>query len=211
MDREEALARIAEIQRVMERATRYTLLPGGAAVAGGALVLAGCAVSYGMLGSADFAAMLGLPVGQQVVFCLMWLLIGVAGILLEALLTLRAAKREGLSTGGRSTRMALISLSPSVIVAMLLTYKFLLPMAPRPEEVQYIVPIWMMLYGVGVSTVGQFSIRAPRILGVAFIAAGALALLLFPAYGIVAAALSFGLLHIAFGLYILAMRRKGAP
>jgi len=211
MDREEALARIAEIQRVMERATRYTLLPGGAAVAGGALVLGGCAVSYGMLGSLDFADMLRLPVGQQVGFCLVWLAVGATGIALEAVLTARAAQREGLSTGGRSTRMALVSLSPSVIVAMLLTYKFLLPIEPRPEEVQYIVPVWMMLYGVGVSTVGQFSIRAPRLLGVAFIGAGALALLLFPAYGVIAAAFSFGLLHISFGLYIIAMRRRGAP
>jgi hypothetical protein len=98
-----------------------------------------------------------------------------------------------------------------VIVAMLLTYKFLLPVEPRPEEVQYIVPVWMMLYGVGVFSVGQFSVRAPRALGGTFIAAGAAALLWFPGWGVVTAALSFGLLHLAFGLYIIAMRRRGAP
>lgn len=211
MDREEALARIAEIQRVMERATLYTLLPGGAAVAGGLLVLGGCALSYGILHSLDFAAMLSLPLTQQVVFCLLWLAIGAAGISLEFVLTARTARREGLSSGGRSTRVALVSLSPCVGVAMLLTCKFLLPLEPRPEEVQYIVPLWMMLYGAGVFTVGQFSIRAPRLLGLAFIAAGALALLFFQTYGVVAAALSFGLLHIAFGLYVIAMRRRGAP
>jgi hypothetical protein len=154
--------------------------------------------------------MLGLPLGRQAAFCLMWLLIGVAGILLEAVLTARTARREGLSTGGRSTRLALVSLSPSVIVAMLLTCRFLLPLEPRTEEVQCIVPVWMMLYGTGVYSVGQFSIGAPRVLGLAFIAAGALALLLFPSYGVVAAALSFGFLHITFGLYIIAMRRRGA-
>ncbi len=211
MDREEALARIAEIQRVMERASLYTLLPGGAAVAGGLLVLAGCAVSYGMLRSLDFADLLQLPLPQQVAFCLLWLAIGVAGIALELVLTARTARREGLSSGGHARRVALISLSPSVVVAMLLTYTFLVPLEPRPAEVQYIVPLWMMLYGTGVFTVGQFSIRAPRVLGLAFIAAGAVALLFFRAYGVIAAALSFGLLHIAFGLYIIAMRRRGAP
>lgn len=210
MEREEALARIAEIQRVMERATRYTLLPGGAAVAGGALVLAGCAVSYGMLRSLDFADMLRLSVADQVLFCVLWLAIGAVGIVLEAVLTARAARRQGLSTGGRSTRLALVSLSPSVIVAMLLTYKFLVPLEPRPEEVQYIVPVWMMLYGTGVFSVGQFSVRAPRVLGFAFIAAGALSLLFLLDYGIVTAALSFGLLHILFGLYVIVMRRRGA-
>lgn len=211
MEREEALARIAEIQRVMERATRYTLLPGGAAVAGGGLVLIGCAVSYGMLQSLDFAAMLRLSVAQQVAFCLLWLAIGVAGIAIEFVVTTRAARREGLSTGGRSTRAALVSLSPSVLVAMLLTYKFLVPLEPRTEEVQYIVPLWMMLYGVGVFSLGQFSLRPPRLLGLVFIVAGALALLHFQEYGVVTAALSFGLLHILFGLYVIAMRRRGAP
>jgi hypothetical protein len=211
MDREEALARIAEIQRVMERATRYTLLPGGAAVAGGLLVLGGCAVSFALLGTLDFAALLGLPVGQQVGFCLLWLAIGAAGIVTEAVVTARAARRQGLSTGGRSTRLALVSLSPSVLVAMLLTYKFLVPLEPRPEEVQYIVPVWMMLYGTGVFSMGQFSIRAPRWLGVSFIAAGAVSLLFLLDYGVLTAALSFGLFHIAFGLYIIAMRRRGAP
>ncbi len=210
MDRDEALARIAEIQRVMERATRYTLLPGGAAVAGGVLVLIGCAVSCGMLRSLDFADMLRLAVADQVLFCVLWLAIGAAGIVLEAVLTARAARRQGLSTGGRSTRLALVSLSPSVIVAMLLTYKFLIPLEPRPDEVQYIVPVWMMLYGTGVFSVGQFSIRAPRVLGFAFIAAGALSLLFLQDYGVVTAALSFGLLHILFGLYVIAMRRRGA-
>ena len=211
MDRDEALARIAEIQRVMERATLYTLLPGGAAVAGGVLVLGGCGVSYGMLRSLDFADLLQLPLLQQALFCLLWVAIGGVGILLEVVLTGRAARREGLSSGGRSRRVALVSLSPSVVVAMLLTFKFLVPLEPRPTEVQYIVPLWMMLYGTGVFTVGQFSIRAPRLLGLAFIIAGAMTLLFFQACGVIAAALSFGLLHIAFGLYITAMRRRGAP
>lgn len=211
MEREEALDRIAEIQRVMERATRYTLLPGGAAIVGGLMVLAGCALSWWMVRSLDFAAMLQLSVAGQAGFCLLWFVIGVAGIVLEAVLTARAARREGLSTGGRSTRLALVSLSPSVLVAMLLTYTFLIPIEPRPEEVQYIVPVWMMLYGVGVCSVGQFSIRAPRLLGSAFIAAGALALLFFRDCGLVAAALSFGLLHVLFGLHVIAMRRRGAP
>ena len=137
MEREEALDRIAEIQRVMERATRYTLLPGGAAIVGGLMVLAGCALSWWMVRSLDFAAMLQLSVAGQAGFCLLWFVIGVAGIVLEAVLTARAARREGLSTGGRSTRLALVSLSPSVLVAMLLgVASQLLPFAERnPDRV----------------------------------------------------------------------------
>ena len=58
MDADEAASRMQEIQRIMERATLLTLLPGTPAVIGGLMVLAGCAVSYAMFRSLDFAAIL---------------------------------------------------------------------------------------------------------------------------------------------------------
>ena len=207
MDREEAKARMDEIQRIMERATLFTLLPGTAAVVGGVLVLAGCGVSYAMFRSLDFADFLHLSLAAQAAFCVMWFLIGVIGVLLEVVLTTRAAARQQLVPAERPMRIAAFSLTPSVVVAMVLTFKFLIPVDPRPEEVQYIVPVWMMLYGTGVYTAGLFSIRPPRILGLTFLGMGVIALLCFPGYGVVSAAVSFGLLHIVFGLYIL--RKQG--
>jgi hypothetical protein len=208
MNRDEAQQRMQEIQRIMERATLWTLLPGTAAVIGGTMVLVGCAISFAMFRSLDFADILKLPLKTQIVFCLMWFTIGVLGVLVEAILTASAAGRQGLSPSIRSARVAAFSMTPCVIVAMVMTFKFLIPIAPRPEEIQYIVPVWMMLYGTGVYTAGLFSIRPPRVLGIVFIAAGAVALLAFQQYGLVWAAASFGLLHIFFGLYILAKQRK---
>jgi hypothetical protein len=227
MNVDEAQARMREIQRIMERATLFTLLPGTPAVLGGLLVLAGCAVSYGMFRSLDFADILHLSVDSQIAFCVMWFSIGVAGLLIEVLFTARAAARQQVAPAERPARVAAFSLTPSVVVAMVLTVKFLLPVDPRiwdmlwtwdfsiplepkAEEIQYIVPVWMMLYGTGVYTAGLFSLRAPRVLGLAFIALGVVALLAFPQYGVIAAALSFGLLHIVFGLYILAKQRRTA-
>jgi len=225
MDVDEAQARMQEIQRIMERATLFTLLPGTPAVIGGLLVLAGCAVSYAMFRSLDFADILHLSVVSQAAFCVLWFAIGVIGVLLEVILTTRAAARQQLLPADRPMRVAAFSLTPSVVVAMVLTVKFLLPVDPRvwemiwtfnfniplepkAEEIQYIVPVWMMLYGTGVYTAGLFSIRPPRILGLAFIALGIVALLCFPEYGVVSAALSFGLLHIVFGIYILWKQRQ---
>lgn len=225
MDANEAQTRMQEIQRIMERATLFTLLPGTAAVLGGLMVLAGCGVSYAMCRSLDFADILRLTVNGQIAFCVMWFLIGVAGVLLEVVLTTRAAAKQQLVPVDRPMRVAAFSLTPSVIVAMVLTVKFLLPVDPRvwemirtlnlniplepkAEEIQYIVPIWMMLYGTGVYTAGLFSIRPPRVLGLLFIGMGVVALLCFPQYGVVSAALSFGLLHIIFGLYILHKQRQ---
>lgn len=208
MDSDEAQARMQEIQRIMERATLFTLLPGTSAILGGLLVLAGCGVSYAMIRSLDFGALVDLPFGSQAAFCVMWFLIGVAGVLLEVFFTMRAARRQDLVPAHRPMRVAAFSLTPSVVVAMVLTVRFLIPAKPRAEEIQYIVPVWMMLYGTGVYTAGLFSIRPPRVLGLAFLGMGILALMAFPAYGVVSAALSFGLLHILFGLYVLGKQRQ---
>jgi hypothetical protein len=225
MDANEAQTRMREVQRIMERATLFTLLPGTPAVVGGLMVLAGCAVSYAMFRSLDFADILRLPVGGQMGFCVMWFLIGVAGVLLEVVSTAGAAARQQLVPADRPMRVAAFSLTPSVVVAMVLTVKFLLPVDPRvwdaiwtfrfdvpiepkAEEIRYIVPVWMMLYGTGVYTAGLFSIRPPRVLGLTFLGMGVVALLCFPQYGVVWAALSFGLLHIVFGLYVLHKQRQ---
>ncbi len=210
MERDEAQARMREIQRIMERATLWTLLPGAAAVAGGILVLAGCVVSYyAMFGSLDFGDMLAMSISGQVLFCLMWLGIGVAGVVIEVASVARAAKRLEMSPTVRSARVAAFSMTPSVVVAAVLTLKFLVRIPePQVEEVQYIVPIWMMLYGTGVYTAGLFSIRPPRVLGLTFVGMGIVALLWLPGYGVATAAASFGLLHIVFGLYILRKQRQ---
>jgi len=206
MHRDEAQARMQEIQRIMERATLCTLLPSTAAVIGGVLVFVGCVASYAMFGSLDFADLLTLSFRWQAIFCVMWFLIGVAGVVIEMILTTRAAHRQGMTTAVRSARVAAFSLTPSVVVAMVLTVKILIP--ARPDELRYILPIWMMLYGTGVYTAGLFSIRPPRILGLTFLAMGIAALFVFSDWGVVWAALSFGLLHIVFGLYIFRMQRQ---
>lgn len=225
MNANEAQVRMQEIQRIMERATLFTLLPGWAAVVGGVMVLGGCAVSYSMFRTLDFADILNVSVNTQVAFCLMWFAIGLIGVVLEVASTTRAATKRNLLPADRPMRVAAFSLTPSVVVAVVLTAKFLLPvnptvwhmiwtwnfdvpLMPKAEEIQYIVPVWMMLYGTGVYTAGLFSIRPPRTLGLTFIAMGIFALLCFPQYGVVAAALSFGLLHIVFGLYIVYKQRQ---
>jgi hypothetical protein len=225
MNATEAQDRMREIQRIMERATLFTLLPGVPAVVGGLMVLAGCGVSYAMFRSFDFADLLYVSVNCQAAFCVMWFAIGVIGVVLEVALTSQAAAKQQLTPSDRPLRVAAFSLTPSVVVAMVLTVKFLLPvnptawhmlwtwnfdvpLMPKAEEIQYIVPIWMMLYGTGVYTAGLFSIRPPRILGLTFIGMGIIALLCFPQYGVVSAALSFGLLHIVFGLYIIHKQRQ---
>jgi len=217
MNHDEAQIRMQEIQRIMERATLWTILPGTSAIIGGLMVLGGCLVSYLMFRSIndpsfspiDFASLLDFSLNAQIAFCVLWFLIGVGGVIVEIHFAQLQAKRQGISPKGRSARLAFFSLTPSVVVAMVLTLKFLVPTELRTQEIQYIAPVWMMLYGTGVYTAGLFSISAPRILGMAFIAAGVVSLHFLQQYGVITAALSFGLFHIGFGLYVIRKRRAG--
>ncbi len=217
MDQDEAQIRMQEIQRIMERTTLWTILPGTSAIIGGLMVLCGCVVSYLLFGmiddpnfsKIDFASLIDLSLNAQIAFCVMWFLIGVGGVVVEIHFAQSQAKRQGVSPKGRSAKLAFFSLTPGVVIAMVLTVKFLIPTVLRTQEIQYIAPIWMMLYGTGVYTAGLFSIRAPRILGMAFIAAGSVSIAFFQQYGVITAAVSLGLFHIGFGLYVISKRKAG--
>jgi hypothetical protein len=187
----------------MERTTLHTLLPGTPAVVGGLLALTGCAVSWFLIRSLDFKDLLNLSPNGQIGFCAMWVLIGIVAVAQEILWTRHAAKKQGVSPMARPARFAALSLSPSLIVAVVLSLKFLLEHEPR-----YIVPAWIMCYGTGLYAAGLFSVRLPRLLGLAFIVTGAVGLLWFAEYGVVLAALSFGFLHLAFGTAILLKTRR---
>ncbi len=209
MDVDEAKNRMREIQRIMETATLYTLLPGPAAIVGGMLVFAGCAVSLWMIQSGDFSRIMDLPPDQRVAFCLMWVTIAIVAVAVNAILTARMAQRQRIKMNARPAQVATFALTPCIVVAAVLSYQFFVVVGhSQPQGIRYIAPIWMMLYGTGVYTAGLFSIRAPRVLGLAFLAAGIAALLFFPEHGVFSMAATFGLFHVLFGVYIVSKQKQ---
>jgi hypothetical protein len=119
---------------------------------------------------------------------------------------------EGTAAFSRSGKLTAYSLTPSVIVAIVISIKLILDANDSGllQNIRYIAPIWMMCYGTGIYAAGLFSIRLPRILGLAFIILGAFSILYFTEYGLVFVALSFGVLHILFGIIVInrAKRRQ---
>jgi len=206
MEHDEAVARMQEIQRIMERTTLYTLLPGVPAIIGGIVALVGCGISYAMIGSVDFAQALSLPLLRQAQFLVMWAAVGGGAIALDLAYTAAMARRQGTSLVARPGKLAALSLTPSVFVAGVITLKLLLD--GTEPAVQAIAPIWMMCYGTGVYAAGLFSLRLPRILGIAFILAGAAGMFWLADYGLLLVAISFGCFHVVFGLLVVRRTRR---
>ena len=135
------------------------------------------------MNSLDFADIVRLPMPGRVGLCLMWIAIAVASVAVNVFFTARLAARQRIALNPRPAQVAMFSLTPCVVVAVVLTLQFLRD--GQPQEIRYIAPLWMLLYGTGVYTAGLFSIRAPRVLGLAFLLTGIVAMFCFPDYGVI--------------------------
>ncbi|MBN1442430.1 MAG: hypothetical protein JXA90_06950 [Planctomycetes bacterium] len=198
-DAGEAARELAKIRRIMESATQLTVLPGWAAILGGILAVAGCGATYWILGSLDLSAMTALDADDRAKIIGVWLAVGVGAVLLDLILTVRIARRRGKNPWSRLAQLAAYAMGPSVGVAFLLSLAFALrgEWGPVPA-------VWMMLYGVAVWMAGILSVRAPSVLGLAFLLAGAITLFWAEPIALVMVGITFGLGHIAFGIYLLA-------
>lgn len=101
----------------------------------------------------------------------------------------------GLFTG--PGRKFLLSFTPPIIVGGLLTF------ALFQAGVQAALPgVWLLLYGTAIVTGGAFSVRVVPVMGLALMGLGALALFAPSNWGDAFMAVGFGVLQIAFGLWI---------
>jgi hypothetical protein len=158
-----------------------------------------------MIRSADFAQLMGCSTGYRVLFVGMWTTIGALAVGQELIFANRDARRKGIALYGRPGKLSALSLTPNIFIAIVLTIQLFMDADSETAGrfVRYIAPIWMMCYGTGVYAAGLFSVRLPRLLGISFIIMGAAGLLFFAKYGLLLVALSFGLLHIIFGMAVL--------
>jgi hypothetical protein len=183
-----AMDNLRFIRETMERASSFTAVPGWGGVIMGVTALGAAAVA------------------SQQTSITNWLTIWLAEAVLAFLIggwamdrKARMAETPLLSGPGRKFAL---SFSPPMIVGALLT------VALYWAGLTSIIPgTWLLLYGTAVVTGGAFSVKVVPVMGLCFMALGAIALFSPETWSDALMAAGFGLLHIIFGGYI--ARRHG--
>jgi hypothetical protein len=151
------------------------------------------------LGAAGLAALQPTPARWIAV----WLATGVVGLLIGWLTMGAKARRRGTSVHSYSGRRFVLSYIPPLLVGLLLTVVLV-----RAGLLAALPGTWLLLYGTGVVTGGAYSVRVVPLMGLCFMALGAVALFAPSAWGNALMALGFGACHIAFG-FVIARRYGG--
>lgn len=131
-----------------------------------------------------------------------WLVDAVAAVLILSGSSAWKARRTRTDLFTRPVQRFVFALFPPLVAGALLTLVLV------DQGALGLLPgVWLLLYGTGVVTGGAFSVRIVPLMGLAFMALGAAALVAPVAWGNAFMAAGFGGLHILFGIWI--ARRHG--
>lgn len=179
----QALANLHYIRSAMENAGSFTAVPGvGGMLMGATAMFAAFAAHL----SRSPRAWLGIWSGEA----LLALVIGLA-------FSYRKAMLGGAPLLSRQFRRFVLAMVPALFAGATLTWVF------YHAGHQGMMPAtWLLLYGVGVSSGGAFSVRVVPLMGVCFLVLGAVTALSPASWADPMMALGFGGLHIIFGFVI---------
>ena len=183
-----AMDHLRFIRETMESSTAFTAVPGWGGVGMGL-----SAVLAGWVASRPFAAGHWMTV---------WLIDAAFAAALGGWAMARKARRAGVRVSSGAGRRFVLSLSPPLLAAGVLTAVLV-----RTGAEAAIPGMWLLLYGTGVVTGGAFSVRAVPAMGLCFMILGGVAFLAPSAWGLWLLTGGFGGLHIVFGAII--ARRHG--
>lgn len=184
----QAIANLRYIRDTMESASAFTAVPGWGGVGMGLSALA--------------AAVLAARTATTTAWLGVWLADAALAFVVGGFAMARKARGAGQSVSRGAGRRFLLGLGPPLAAAAVLTAVLV-----RAGANAAIPGTWLLLYGVGVTAGGAFSVRLVPLLGALFMALGVTAFVLPPSWADALLATGFGGLHIAFGLVI--ARRYG--
>ncbi len=188
---ERAADNLRFIRETMERSGSFTAVPG----------VGGMAMGVTAIVSAVFAHQ-ARAVGVEA-WLRVWLVCLALALVLGATGMVLKARRFAIPLFRGAARKFALSMLPPLVAGAWLT------LALVRWGVEYSLPgVWMLLYGASVATGGAFSVRVVPVVGVLFMATGAVTLFLPVSAGDLMMAVTFGALHLVFG-WLVARRHGG--
>jgi len=178
MNGREAEETLSVIRTLMERGTRYTNLSSHAGLAAGTLTLFGCA----------------LRLNLNTPFLPTWIGVLIAACAAIVFFTAEMAHDNGEPFWTRQAQTVVLALTPAFVAALVLTV-----VLPRVGQERLLPGVWMLLWGVGALAMSFFTPRVISLLGLSFMAAGALTLFYNPGHDALLMGLTFGAMHLAYG------------
>jgi len=183
-----AIDNLSFIRQAMERAGSFTAVSGAGIVAIGFIAFISAFVASQQVSANGWLAV--------------WLTAAAAAVVIELSLTARKARALGLPIDSGPGRKFALAFTPTLMAGAILTVA-LTPAAPR----DLLVGTWLLLYGAGVTAGGALSVPVVPVMGVSFMLAGVVALMLPPELANWMMLAGFGALHVVFGFFI--ARRYG--
>ena len=175
------------IRDTMERAASFTAVPGwGGVLIGFTALAAGAWAERYSLRNQFFVWLVEAFVALAIAYCAVRL----------------KSRQLSLSLKSRPARRALLSFIPPLVAGGLLSVVLF-----RMGILNVLPGVWLLLYGASMVTGGAFSVRIVPVMGLCFMATGALSFLAPENWGNAFLMAGFGGLHILFGVFI--ARRHG--
>jgi hypothetical protein len=198
---------IKAIRKIMEESSRFLSLSGLAGIFAGLTAIAGAIVAYflildnGSIKYADYLGSLSAEETRSIRLQLMAvaLIVLVLSVLFSLYFSVKKAKRDGKSLMTPISRRLLINLliplaTGGIFAAVLLVQ----------NNIQLIVPCFLIFYGLAMVNAGKFTFGEIFYLGIFEIITGLISAFV-PGWGLIFWVIGFGILHIIYGL---AMYRK---
>src|SRR5262249_47648007 len=183
-----AMDNLEFIRETMERASSFTAVPGGGSVAIGITAL--------------IAALIASRVPDEHEWMYIWACELPLALLIGGWAMKQKAHVSRLNLLSAPCRRCPLSLGQPFVAGVLLSLALW-----RVGGFDVLPGMWLLLYGAGVMTGGAFSVEVVPVMGVCFMAIGAVALFVPIEWGNWLMATGFGGLHIVFGIII--ARRHG--
>lgn len=184
----QAMDNLRFIRTTMESAGSFTAVPGKGGMLMGATALFAAFAAHLSSGPSAWLAI--------------WICEALLALAIGIVFSYRKAWRSSTPLLSRPFRRFILALAPPVFTGLLLTSVLV-----RHGMTDLMAPVWLLLYGAGVTCGGAFSVRVVPIMGLWFLALGTVACFTPVIWADYLLAAGFGGLHIVFGSII--ARRYG--